>query len=268
MRWIWLVLASVACEGTAGEDSGADPQDTQPQDTSPPEPDGTASLAVQVFDAVDAPVEEAGVRFCRGPLCLFADSDDEGRFGFENFAEEWHSLEVIPPMGTTGLATAFVPLGFQPETLRELTLTLPPLDAATTLTGTAQAAQIGAGLTMEIATGDLEPPTFVDPATEVAGVRLTEDQFVPVDDQDGSVVAQWFLQPFDHKAVGDIPLTFANDYSLPDGSELKVIVGDYTSSSWLDAGTLTVAAGELVGTVNLPVTSTVVLLDVTPPEEP
>ncbi|MEO0600456.1 MAG: hypothetical protein AAF211_03415 [Myxococcota bacterium] len=265
MRWIgWLVVPMVACTGEDVGDEGIGTDEPQPEDTAPEVvEDRSAALSANLVDESGAPVIDAGVRFCRGPVCLTAVSDGTGDFGFDNVIVGWHSLEVIPPMDSTGLATAFVPVQFATDESRTIDLTMPPLDAATALTGTAQAIQTGAGLQIELAEGDLEPPTFIEPATEVAGVRLTEAQHVPVDDEDGTVVAQWFLEPFDHTATVDIPMTFSNDYALADGTELRVIVGDYTTSQWLEAGTLTVTGGELEGDVNLPVTSTVVLMDVT-----
>ncbi|MEM6926863.1 MAG: hypothetical protein AAF602_08055, partial [Myxococcota bacterium] len=254
MRWIgWLVVPMVACTGDNVEDDGNGPDEVPTEDNEPEVvEDRSASLVANLVDEGDTPVVDAGVRFCRGPVCLTAVSDVAGDFGFDNVIVGWHSLEVIPPMNSTGLATAFAPVQFSTDEDRTIDLTMPPLDAATALTGSTQAIQVGAGLQIEVADGDLEPPTFVEPATEVAGVRLTEDQYVPVDDEEGTVVAQWFLEPFDHTPTVDIPMTFTNDYELADGTELRVIVGDYTTSEWLEAGTLTVTAGVLEGDVNLP----------------
>jgi len=263
MRWIAL-LAAAACTGDETKDSHTgtttDPSTT---DTTPEVmEDRSAELTARVVDENGAPIEAASVRFCRGPECKFADSDADGRFGFTKVVVDWHSLEIVPPSTSSGLATAFAPVVFETETTRDVTLHMVPLDAPVTLTGSAEARQMGDGLQIDIALGDLEPPTFVKEATEVAGVRLEKSQWVPVDEQAGSVVAQWYLEPFDHHAKGDLPMTFSNDYKLKDGTELKVLVGDYLTSEWLEAGTLTVNAGAIEGTANLPVTSTVVLLDV------
>ncbi|MEN0068272.1 MAG: carboxypeptidase-like regulatory domain-containing protein [Myxococcota bacterium] len=265
MRWIgWVALIGCTGDMVEPEETGMPMEETDNPDPGPSE-DLSASLEVSVVDANGAAVSGADVRFCRGPECRFATADDNGEFGFTKVAVDWHSLEVIAPVGDTSrLATAFAPVIFETETIREVDFVMPSLDAAVTLPGTAAPLAVGTGLTIELAAGDLKPPTFVPDAKEVAGVRLTEDQWVPVDGEEGTVVAQWFLDPFDHHALVDIPMTFANDYGLKDGSTLSVIVGDYITSTWLDAGTLTVEKGELVGTVNLPVTSTVVLLDTTP----
>ncbi len=265
MRWSgWLVFAVACSGGTEDGDNNDSPVDSFVEDTAPEVvEDRSASLSVRVVDEAENPVVAADVRFCRGPVCLFAESDAEGRFGFDDVVVDWHSLEVIPPEGSSGLATVFAPIDFQTNESRGIDLTMPPLDPATALPTTAAPLQVGAGLQIALAAGDLEPPTFVDEATEVAGVRLTDDQYVPLDDVQGTVVAMWFLDPFDHEPTVDVPMTFTNDYNLAELTELRVIVGDYTTSQWLEAGTLIVKSGALQGDVKLPVTSTVVLLDVT-----
>lgn len=265
MRWMALALLPLAActdtnddapptpTGDSGTDGPVNPNPLPMEDTS-------AALTARVVDADGDPVEGAAIRFCRGPECRFADSDADGRFGFADVVVDWHSLEVVPPQGTPGLATAFAPIVFGTEETRSVDLVMPSLDSPIPLPTTAEAIQVAEGLTITVGLGNLKPPLFVDPATEVAGVRLTPDQWVPVDEEQGTVVAQWFLSPFDHKAEVDIPMAFTNNYDLPDYTELKVIVGDYTTSDWLEAGTMTVDGGALVGTVNLPVVSTVVLV--------
>jgi len=265
MRWIGLMVPAVACTTDPGPnaDSGETTVTTpSPTDTTPTIPEDTsASLAARVVDAGGTPIEAAQVRFCRGPTCRFADSDADGRFMFDEVVVDWHSLEVIPPAGNDTLATVLVPLVFQTDEDREVDLVMVPLDPASALTATTATHEVGEGLEIALELDDLEPPTFAEDATEVAGVRLTEKQWVPVDEQQGTVFAQWLLEPFDYKAKVDIPMTFTGDFGRKDGASVKVLVGDYTSSQWLDAGTLVSKGGELSGEAKLPVVSTVVLVE-------
>ena len=253
-------LFLAACTG-AGTDPITEPtpDPTDPVDTG--QFDRSASLSGTVTDGQGDPVHGAVIRFCRGPACRNNDSDAAGAYTFDEVHVDWHSLEVKPPLGVEGVATAFAPVQFATDEVRIIDLVTPDLDPATPLPATdPMEIEAGAGLFVTVAADQLEAPLFVDDATEIAGVRLQPDQYPPVD-LPGVVIAAWYLDPFDHAAADGLPVRFTHDGSLPDGATYRVMVGSYEDQRWLDAGTVTVSGPDLTGDARLPLTSTVVLLE-------
>ncbi|MCA9566773.1 MAG: carboxypeptidase regulatory-like domain-containing protein [Myxococcales bacterium] len=210
-----------------------------------------------VTGADDTPIADAQIRFCRGQLCLNASTDTTGAFHFDQVAAEPTSLEVLGPFGA-GYATSFAAVELTEGVPRTFDVTLLLHDTPSTLNATAEWHTVGTGLRIEAAVSDLHPPAFVDPATEVAGVFVPDAQHPPLDGLT-DVVAVWFLEPFDHHAPNGLPMEIDNTFGLAEGDTVQVRVGDYASSTWLDAGTLTVSSGVLTGSARLPLLSTVVI---------
>ena len=75
------------------------------------------------------------------------------------------------------------------------------------------------------------------------------------------MLAQWLLSPFDHHAAAGLPVRVANTYGLADGATVRVWVGSYELSQWVDAGTLTAGSEWLEGAATLPLVSTVLLVE-------
>ena len=100
----------------------------------------------------------------------------------------------------------------------------------------------------------------------MAGARLTEAQW-PQIDLDGTVIDIWYVSPFEFHAKPLMPVRFANDRTFEDGTILQVWNGSYDAQRWLLAGTVTAKGAWLEGDAELTVTSTVLLVQPTPPPE-
>ncbi|MCA9298260.1 MAG: hypothetical protein KDA28_04295, partial [Phycisphaerales bacterium] len=90
------------------------------------------------------------------------------------------------------------------------------------------------------------------------GVRVDSTQWPTVDGLE-NIHAMWFTSPFDYHGVAGIPFEITNDMGLTAGGTYEVYVGDYESSSWILAGSVTESGGVLTGT--MPLMSTVVITD-------
>lgn len=232
-----------------------DPAPTdEPTPTGDPEP--RTDVTGSVVDSTGAAIEGALIRFCRGALCLDGQTDATGAFGFEDVLAAPTSLEVLTPDGG-GYATAFAPIELEEDTPRAVTVTLLMPDAPSALGETAAWHAVGTGLRIEAAAADIEPPLFVDPATEVAGVFVPAAAHPPLDGLE-NVLGVWFVGPFDHHAPNGLPVEIDNSFGLGEGDTAHLWVGDYATSEWIDAGTLTNTGDVLSGTT-LPLLSTVVL---------
>ncbi len=255
-----LFVLLLGCTGSGSDPTGTDPTDPDPTDS--PAPTGETDQPLtdvtgEVLDVAGSPIAEAQIRFCRGSLCLNGSTDDQGRFGFERVVAAPTSLEVIGPFGST-YATAFSAVLLEEEVPRHFVVTLLERDPPSPLTADPVWHDVGAGLRIEASSAAIEPPAFVDPATEVWGVFVPEEHHPPLDGLE-QVLAVWFVGPFDHHAPDGLPIQIEGTYGLAEGEQVRVRVGDYASSSWLDAGTLTVTGTGLQGDARLPVLSTVVI---------
>jgi len=198
-------------------------------------------------DPSGVPVQGATLRFCRGTLCRTGTTDGSGGFEFGSVPAEWHSFDALAPEDLGKMATLFVPLLFGESEDREVDLTLLPYDDESPLDKGKHERAAGTGLYITASTGDLTPPLLLPDATEIAGVRIPEELWVPTDGIEGTVLAQWFVDPFDYTATTPLPVRIDDEWSLADGTELEVYVGNYEQSAWLDAGTATAYAGSITG---------------------
>ncbi|MCA9491799.1 MAG: hypothetical protein KC621_17830, partial [Myxococcales bacterium] len=215
---------------------------------------GTISDGAQNLAAVD-------LRLCRGLACRNGLTAADGTYTFGAIEVDWHSFEVVPPRGSS-LATAFAPLRFETETVRTVDVELVPAQT-TSLPGTSTELEVAPGLHLQLANGDLDPPTPFDPApSAVTGAEVPEAKWMPVDDVTGTVVGMWYLGPFDTPAASTagVPVSFDDQWSLTEGATLRVYVGSYETSRWVDAGTVTNTSGVLSGDAALPLLSTVILV--------
>ena len=243
-------------------DSGGGITITDPRDTS-------AALSGNVSTLDGTPVEDADIRFCLATgECRFSATDAQGNYAFEDVVVEWHAFEVKPPFfdGANdpfeGYIVGFVPLAFETDQVRSVDMPLLEGDAPTTLPASSPTEiEVGSGLFVTLSADMLKPPTFEDPATEVAGILVPDNVQPPVDSIEGTVLAMWFMGPFDHEVTGGADMRIRNDWKLKDGTTYEVWVGSYPNSSWLDAGDLTVKGGWLEGDARLPRISTVLLVD-------
>jgi hypothetical protein len=265
----WTLLAAMACTGapadkpddtgaSADADADADTDADTDTDVDTDTPTECASSFSGSIDEVGAPLVGADLRLCRGLLCRNGTTDDAGAYVFGGVPPEWHSFEIV---AEPGMATALVPILFDCATDRSVDVDVLPLDADSPLGGSPAEHPVGDGLYLTVGLNDLEPPLFSDPAEAVAGVRVPEESWIPFDGVEGTVLAMWYLAPFDYHAIpaGGLPLRIENQWGLADGTALEVYVGSYTDSQWLSAGTVSVEGADLNGAA-LPLLSTVILV--------
>ncbi|MEQ1571798.1 MAG: hypothetical protein ABMA64_39590, partial [Myxococcota bacterium] len=258
IRW-GLILGAWGCSGGTSPsdksgDTGApletgdtidtvDTVDTTTDTYQPPAGD----LEGAVLGTGGGPVIGADLRLCRGAVCRNGVTDAAGGFAFGGVPAVWHSFEVVAPDELT--ATVFAPLLIVADETRAVTVHALPYDGTPSPLGSAvEEHPAGFGLYLELAAGDLEPPLFADEATWVAGARVPEPLWVPVDEVPGTVLAQWYVGPFDYTAVSNaIPVRIDDEWGLADGAQLEVYVGNYLQSAWLPAGTATANGGSITG---------------------
>lgn len=215
-----------------------------------------------VTDQSGAPVAGAVVSVCQ-EICVTIVSAEDGSFCAEEIPDGWHALKVAPPRCTSGFATAHTPVIYEAGESRTFPMVLPPLGDAVDLPASADEREVAPGLFVTAGSGQLTA-VFRDPAETLAGARLADAEH-PVVDLDGTVVDVWYLYPFEFEAKPAMPVRFANDRSLPDGTELVVYNGSYDAQRWLEVGTVTAQGAWLEGDAALSVSSTVVLLEPPPP---
>lgn len=261
---MWVVAGCSGDQGTTDKtntaDTGAGTTDSTDTGGSSTTFDRSALLTGSVLDGSGSPVNKAQIRFCRGDACRNDFSDAGGVFDFEEVHVDWHALEIVPPLNSSGMATAFAPVMFETDESRTIDIYLPELDPPTPLPATPAEIEAGAGLFVTVGIDDLEEPLFFDPATEISGILVDEAQQMPVD-LPGTVVAMWYLAPFDYHAAAGLPVRFANSWALPEGNTYKVMLGSYGDQRWIDAGSVTVSGDWLEGDASLSLLSTVVLLE-------
>ena len=257
-------IALVACGGDTSEDtsqSTTTPTGTTTSGTtSGTTVDGTAAINGTVTDAAGAPMVDVAIRFCRGLVCKNGLTDAAGGYGFEGIPADWHSLEMVSSEST--IATSLIPVTFAEYETRQVDVSLPASDPAISL-GAPEELELGTGLLITVGEGDLEPPLFVDAASEASGVLLTSDQFVPTDELTGTSVAQWYLAPFDHHSAEGQAIRIDGAALGLTGASYQAWVGDYATSQWMEVGTFTDDDGDQIYTTDgsLKVFSTVVLLE-------
>jgi hypothetical protein len=266
MRASWLLSLSLVIAGGCPAPTPTDePTPTEPTDTDPPSNTPRTDVTGSAVDVDGNPVEGLDIRFCRGSLCRNGETDASGAWtseggatmGFPRAEAVPTSLELL--LYDSLWATTFTVLDLEAETPRDIPIVMVEDGPATALSATPTWVTVGDGLRIEVASDVLEPPNaFVDPTTEVSGVLVPPAAHPPLDGFT-DVLAVWYVGPFDHKAPAGLPMEIDNTFGLTDGQTVQVQVGDYTTSTWLDAGTLTASGALLTGDARLPVLSTVVI---------
>jgi len=268
---MWLVLGLVACGGTkdpAG-DSGTTVTDTpsgdtgttdSPTDTAPPAP--TADIAGTItLDG--APVSGAMIRCCLPHgLCYNATTEGNGTYSLPGLPPSNYAFEVVGDH-SAGQATAFAPILLGEDEDRTLDLAVQSYEHNHTISAAAAEWQLGEGLYVTVGTDDLTPPDFVDPVDYAAGVRIPDADFPPMDWPElGTVVAAWYIDPFDFHAASGLPFWIDNSVlALPDGETYKVYVGEYLEAEWTEVGDVTVSGSTISGSGTLPLMSAIILVD-------
>jgi hypothetical protein len=129
--------------------------------------------------------------------------------------------------------------------------------------------EIAPNLFVSVGLGELEPPLFTDESDWIGGVAAVDASRLPIE-LNGSVLDVWYMGPFDHHADPGLGVRVVNTYGDLTDRTLELWVGDYESSSWLLAGTMSEGKEGLTLDGSVSVVSTMVLLDATdetnPPE--
>ena len=253
-----MLMALIGCSGSesvtdpveTSEDPNTEPSTfTEPAET---RPGGVRGL---VTDTSGQGVAEGKLTFCVPlGLCTNATTEADGTFEILNAGDNTYAFEVSGKDDV--LATTVIPLTVTGAMLMQ-DITLPALDPSSPMPAQPEEVEMGEGMFLTIGVNELTPPLFVPSATEVAGVRVPEEIWVPGPENE-TVLAQWHLSPYNHKSANGLPLRVANDIGAADGEVFQVWVSDYDSGTWLSGGTLTASGGWLEGG-SLPVVSTVVI---------
>lgn len=266
-----IACSSTTTDGPAltGDSTGS----TNPTaDTNGPTPGRSGDLSGIISSVDGQALEDADIRLCRGLACRFGDSDDAGFYAFADVHVDKHAFEIKPPADNKDLATAFVPLVFDQDEIRDINVVLPLIESTLSLPATSESLEVAPGVFLTVGVDDLEPPGVIgDDATEIMGTTVDRDHWMPIDDPDGvgisedNILAMWYLGPFDYQATNSgLPIAVSNDeLALPVGHTFRVYAGSYFEATWLDAGTLTVNedGSMLTGDALLPLIGTIILVD-------
>jgi hypothetical protein len=265
----WTVLLLVGCTSTnepkdtdsadTDDDSDVVDDDTDDNDDTDKIPLTGDVLSGVITDGTGT-VLDAELRLCRGDLCKLARTEADGSYAFGDVGDQPASFEVIPE--DHSYADAFAPLQFSGGDLT-IDVAVPVLQHTHPLTTTAAEVELGTGLFVTVGSADLEPPLFVDPATEVAGVKVKTDDYLPFHGIDeAKVLGVWYLKPFDHQAANGLPFRIEGDLGAADGDSATAYVGSYTESAWVEVGPMTLSGTTWTAdnTDGLPMLSTLVLV--------
>ena len=275
MRTIWILALLTAC-GTTADDKTTDTDtdvtetdtdvtdtDTNTDCTGDVTPTG-AQLHGEVTDNLGNPLgrSEVRVQFCRGVACITPECVMDGTFMFGGLDAGPGSFEIVP-LGDDTRATPFVPVDLATDEDLTIDVTVPLLGAPVTIPSVAAPLEVAPGLFITLAEGDIEAPSPLDPApTTLAGVNAT-DVALPVVGVEGTLVAMYYLAPFDYPAADGASVTVAFDnttWAYADG-DVELWVSDYFTASWEKVGDLTVDGDQLVTTGTLPRISTIIVVE-------
>ncbi len=261
MRGVALAIG-LAFTGCGGDEDGGDTDSTTPTDSETDtggDPTGGTTtpqaLSVTLRDPAGAGMGGINVNFCNAAGCRSGPTAADGSISFDNVELVPYALEPIAAEGS-GLATPLVPLTFAADEVKAFDLVVPPLGPASPLGSTSE--EEFQGLFVTVGAAGIQEPAFHEPATEIAGVLADPAAWPPIN-LPGTVLAVWYLAPFNYAAPAGLPTRITNSYGLADGATAHVYVGSYDDFAWLDGGTVTAGGGFLTG-ASLPLLSTVVLI--------
>ncbi len=260
-----LILASCGDDDTTttdSNDSGTTDTETTPgDDDDDTNEDKSAALSGTVTDANGSPLVDVNIRFCRGDQCRYFTTLADGGYEFADVVVDGQAFEAVPPEGS-GLTTAFVPLEFETGQARVVDVMI-PVEATPVPLPPATPAELDLGsVLLTVAASDLEPPLFVEPATEASATLVPEGDWLPTDTITGTVVAMWYVLPFDHHAATGLPVRFDLGSIGLAGATYEVWVGEYDEARWAYLGTITESGGGIYeGGYDLPLTSTLILVE-------
>lgn len=235
-----LLLSVFALTGCDGPDSG-DTGDTEETDTFEPFDTGAPDLTeVQgiLLGANSAGAEGIQVDLCLS-VCRTTFTDATGAFSVLGNPGSQHSFHIH---GGEGFAEMLVPLAVNADfsAPQEVNASLHTLEDNKTLSSTTSEVEIANGMYVQLKDGDLAIDLVPDPVTEVSGVKVDPASSLPIT-LEGTVLAAWYLAPYDASQDGGTPVEFRNEYELAPGATAQLYTASYNDFDWIDEGTVTVS---------------------------
>jgi len=268
MRWLpfAFLLATPACTGTSASKETATPtvgdSGSGTTTTEPPTPKGR--IHGTVVDESGQPWPDATVNLCR-EICRLARTDSTGAFDIEAEEGTW-ALEVVvePTDPASGWSTPLAPVQMVVDVDRELTtpIMVYRLDPIQTLDATGPYT-LTEGFTITADPAEWEAP-LVTPSAEPWLGAVSFDfatSGLPFDELEGTVLGAWAVAPPHSHPTSPWPIQLANP-GLTSDAAAEVWVSDYTTQSWVWAGTVRPGAdGTTLEGAALPTLGTVLLLE-------
>ena len=207
-------------------------------DTGTDYPRGT--LSGHVTDPDGHPVVGAMVNFCHGQ-CASARTDDAGVYTLADVHAWIGSFYVKPDAANTdGLLPLMAPLTVTEGAMRTLDVTM--FRAATTpaLPSVAADVTVTSTLVLHVGADILEPPLFEPLPEVVSGVDVPLDKLLPIEGINGTVVAAFYVTPFESTAATGVPVRTTDAFGLAAGDSVDVYAAsDSLQYTWLPCGSLT-----------------------------
>jgi hypothetical protein len=263
MRLLWLIPL-VGCTGTEAVDTEQADTDTDTDTDADSDADtdadaDLASLNGTVTDPAGNPVEGARVNVCR-LVCQTRTTDVSGQYVYDaTLGAQTSSFYVFPPDGTSWV-TPMITVTLAADEVRTLDV---PLSAPTDQAPIPDiAAEVElSGLLLTVGKDTLEPAEFTTLPDDIV-VAYRSDNWLPIETP-GTVVAVWYLSPFEATSEQGLPLRIQDQWDLPQGGQYEVYAASTPANyTWFDLGTLTVGAdGVLDGDVTVPLLTTLALVD-------
>jgi hypothetical protein len=217
---------------------------------------GPPGLELELLDYAGEPGASWDVSLLAPTLDLMLTTDAQGRVVVEDLLPGNYALHPYAP---EGLATPLGLLSLEEGERQEVLLQVPLLDLLAVLGEAPAYVQVGAGLQVQAARGELVPAPFAPEVDALAGVRVDPERWPPLDGLAAEPLAVWYLDPFDATAPSGLPVRVTEPLGLLPGERARVWVASYPTATWLDAGALVSDGATLTGEALLPRLSTVVV---------
>ena len=251
--------SSTAGSGTGGASGGGAGQGTGGSANTL-----SASMSGKVTDGDGKALTGGRVQMCF-KACRTADIGADGSYELPKIEAATHLLEVWPPAKNDLWLAPTFPFTLKANKATTLDLSWLAPDKTVKLPDTAKSVEIADGAHVTIGKDNSSPSLYLaGDFTNVYGVRFLLDHLPTIEGASGTPVGVWVLGPTETKATGDgFPITFDNDQSLADGTELTVWMSEQDDTShegvWVSLGKLKAKGASISGDVKLPMLGTVLL---------
>jgi len=248
-----MILLLAGCTASAppsgGSDSGIPPR-PEPIDRGP-----VGGVEGVVRDPRGGGLEGVLVAMC-ADACIQVSTDAAGAFVIDRLSAVPHVLHVHRA-GHAATAQPMVPFEVFPDEVRELDVVLPPMPSPTAIGDPPAEVEVAPGLFVTLDRADVTGP-FGDAVAGVAGVEVHAAAWPPLEGIDGTVLAVYYLAPYDAEIEPAAAFRVQDRWTLPADAEVEAWVAGYSELAWLSAGTLVDRGAELDGG-ELPMLTTLVL---------